>query len=236
MFATVERAASGYLLDINGARIWMDAGAGTWRKLLEYVDYRDLDGVLLTHRHPDHTTDVFQAFHARAYWVDEPLPSIPLWAPQETVDSVESYVEGTEGCFDLHPIAEGQAIEVAGARLSFVRMAHPPVTLGVRIEEGDNVAAYSADTGPNADFRALASGADLFICEATLQDSDDQWAGHLSASQAAALACRVGAGRLLLTHLPPRRDLALSLAQAKETDAECDVQLAEDGLRVEVGA
>lgn len=235
MFATVDRAASGYLVEINGSKIWMDAGSGTWQNLLRHVDYRDLDGVVLTHRHPDHTSDLFQAFHARTYWVDDPLDPIPLWAPQETIDSVESYVAGMEGCFDLRPVSEGTAIEVAGARLSFVRMAHPPVTLGVRIEEGDAVAAYSADTGAGADFEALASGADLFICEATFQSSDGEWEGHLSAAQAAELACRVAAGQLVLTHLPPQRDLARSLVEAKEAAGECDVRLAEDGLRLEVG-
>jgi ribonuclease BN (tRNA processing enzyme) len=235
MFATADRAASGYLLEINRAKIWMDAGSGTWQNLLRKIDYRDLDGVVLSHRHPDHTTDVFQAFHARAYWVDEPLAPIPLWAPQETIDHLVGYDGALEKCFELRPVSEGDCIEIEGARFYFVRMAHPPVTLGVRIEDDGSVAAYSADSGSEADFEALASGADLFICEATFQNSDGEWEGHLSASQAAAIACRVAAGRLVLTHLPPKRDLALSLAQAQETGCDCDLRLAEDGLRLDVG-
>ena len=234
MFATPQRAASGYLVEIDGAKIWMDAGSGTWQNLLRHVDYHKLDGVLLTHRHPDHTSDIFQAFHARTCWAHEPLEPIPLWAPQETIDHLVGYVGDLSNTFDVRPIGAGEPIEILGARLSFVRMAHPPVTLGVRIENDDRVAAYSADTGSDADFDALASDADLFVCEATFQSSDGEWEGHLSASQAAALACRAAAGRLVLTHLPPGRDLALSLAEAKEGAGECDVQLAEDGLRFEV--
>ena len=65
MYATPERACSGYLVEIDDQTLWLDAGAGTWRNLMRHTDFRDLSGVLLSHRHPDHTTDVFQADHAR---------------------------------------------------------------------------------------------------------------------------------------------------------------------------
>jgi ribonuclease BN (tRNA processing enzyme) len=65
VFATRDRACAGYLVDLGDAKIWMDAGAGTWRNLITQMDYTQLDGVLLSHRHPDHTSDVYQAYHAR---------------------------------------------------------------------------------------------------------------------------------------------------------------------------
>src|SRR5687767_4387787 len=94
MFATRERACSGYLLEIDGHHLWLDAGAGTWRNLLKHCAYQDLAGVILTHGHPDHTSDVFQAYHARNYGQAERLPTIPLWAPQDTVDKLVGYSEG----------------------------------------------------------------------------------------------------------------------------------------------
>jgi ribonuclease BN (tRNA processing enzyme) len=234
MFATPERACSGYLVEIGGARIWMDAGAGTWRNLLDHAHYRQIDAILLTHRHPDHVTDVFQAFHARLFGAPEVLPTIPLWAPQETVDALEGFDADLGETFEIRPVQEGAAVEFAGACLSFVRMAHPPVTLGVRIEHAGKVMSYSADSGPAADFGALAQGADLFICEATLQERDKAWEGHLSAAQAAAIASEVSAKKTVLTHLPPDRDLGLSFAEARRASDGGDVQLAADGLRLEL--
>jgi ribonuclease BN (tRNA processing enzyme) len=234
MYATPERACAGYLVDVDGTRLWMDAGSGTWQGLIDRVPFEALDGILLTHRHPDHTADVWMSYHARRWGSPEPLPSIPLWAPAETLERLLAYEEGLAESFELVGLEEGRDIAVGGARLSFVRMAHGPVTLGVRIALGDDVIAYSADSGPDADFDRLAGGAQVFLCEATLQDVDALFDAHLRASQAAEIAERVGAERLILTHLPPNRDLALSLAEAEKSSDAAKVQLAADGLRLEV--
>ncbi|MGH2729920.1 MAG: MBL fold metallo-hydrolase, partial [Actinomycetota bacterium] len=74
---------------------------------------------------------------------------------------------------------------------------------------------------------------DLFICEATFQDVDEPWEGHLSASQAGAISKSVGAKRLVLTHLPSDRDLDVTLAEVRSTCGEIPVELAEDGRRYE---
>jgi ribonuclease BN (tRNA processing enzyme) len=236
IYATRERACSGYLLEIGDRRVWLDAGAGTWRNLLRHIDYKDIDAVVLTHQHPDHTSDLFQAFHARNYGDKTPLPPIPLWAPGATLDALTAFTSSIEESFQLNKVAEGETIEFAEAAFSFTLMSHPVETLGVRVESGDAVLAYSADSGVSADFKSLASGADLFICEATFQDSDESWTGHMSASEAARIAAEVEAASLLLTHLPPGRDLGLSLAEAHAHGGGVPTQLADDGQKFEVGA
>jgi ribonuclease BN (tRNA processing enzyme) len=235
MFATPERACAGYLLELDGSTVLLDAGSGVWRNLLAHVHYHDVDGVILSHRHPDHVTDVFQMFHARLYGDPEALEPIPLWAPAETLERAISFIPDLEEAFELRAVADSEETDINGATAHFVRMAHPPETLGVRIYCDGAVLSYSADTGPDADFERLARGSHLFICEATFQDSDEEWAGHMSASQAGVVAEREGVGKLLLTHLRPGRDFGLSLAEAQRTAGDAEVQLAADGLRLEVG-
>jgi ribonuclease BN (tRNA processing enzyme) len=234
MYATTERAASGYFLETKNKRVWIDAGSGSWAHLQEYCDWRDLDAIVLSHRHPDHTTDVFQVFHARQYGDPEPKPRIPLYGPQETIDRLLTFVQEFGDSFDLNPIDPESVIEIGDARLSFVRMAHPAVTLGIRIENEGSVLAYSADTGASADFKALAHHANIFVCEATFQNSDDEWEGHLRASSAGQIAAEQGCDRLILTHLPPGRDLSASLEQAQSTATDVTVALAEDRMRLTV--
>jgi ribonuclease BN (tRNA processing enzyme) len=234
MYATPSNAASGYLIEFDDTRLWLDAGPGTWRHLLRHIDYTDLDGVVLTHRHPDHTTDVFQAFHARYYGGPDPLVPIPLWAPGETLERICGFDPDMTGSFKLEQLSAGQPLTLGSATLTFVSMVHPPETLGVRIEHEGAVFAYSADTGPTADFAALASDADLFICEATLQEEDGGWEGHMLASETGSAALSVGARRLLLTHLPPDRDWKHSLEQARAVAGDLPVDLAADDMTLEV--
>lgn len=234
MFQTLERACAGYLLHIDDHRIWLDAGAGTWLNLQRHLDYADIDGVLLTHAHPDHTTDVLQAYHARQYGQDEPLDVIPMWGPQSTLDRISAYSRGIEDAFELRPIDSNADLQLGSTRLTFVDMAHPEPTLGVRVSQNGVVAAFSSDTGVGADFDALASSADVFVCEATSQESDALWEGHLRASQAAEIAARVGVKKLVLTHLRPGRDHQQTLAEARGAAPGLDIELAQDGARLEV--
>lgn len=233
-FATIARACSGYLLEVDGHRLWLDAGPGTWRNLLALCGYDQVEGVVITHRHPDHAIDVFQMEHALLYGPRGPQPPMPLWAPAETLDALTGFKE--LDAFDTYPIAGGDSIELEGATLRFVSMAHPPETVGVRVETPDGVLAYSADSGEQADFGALAGGADLFVCEASNQDSDEIWEGHLRASQAGRIASEVAVRRLVLTHLPAERDLDLSLAEARAAAGDLPIDLAADGDVHEVGA
>lgn len=234
MFATAERACSGYLIQLDDTKVLMDCGAGAWRNLLHHTDPATLAGVILSHRHPDHVSDLFQVFHSRRYGGPEPMPEIPLWAPAETLDRLTGFAKELDQAFELHSVGPDDSIEVAAARFSFFSMAHPPETLGVRIERDGAVVAYTSDTGPGGDLNALASGASLFICEATLQGSDAEWEGHMTAAQAGAAASEAGVAKVLLTHLPPGKDVALSLQQARSTSGDAEVELAADGMNLEV--
>lgn len=234
MFATTERACAGYVVELGDKRIWMDAGTGTWRNLLHHMPYESIDGIMLTHRHPDHTSDVFQAFHARNYGQPDPLAPIPLWAPQETIDRIFGFARDLHESFELITVCGGETMEFDGATFTFVPMAHPPETVGIRVEYDGSVLAYSADTGPEANFEKLAGDADVFLCEATFQDHDELWEGHLSATQAGRIATEARVSKLLLTHLRPGRDAGVTLMEADKAVDGVAVQLASDGLRLEL--
>lgn len=234
MYSTRERACSGYLVCTATARIWVDAGGGTWRNLQGVCDQNELDAIVLSHRHPDHTIDIFQCFHWRRYGKPESMRKIPLLAPAETIERITSFSTELDESFDLQAVRAGESTKVDDVSLSFHEMAHPPETVGVRAEADGAVFGYSSDTGPEGDFEGLAAGAQLLICEATFQESDDEWEGHMTAAQAGKAAAAAGVDQLLLTHLPDGRDLQVSLEEARRTSGDIDVRLASDHLRLDL--
>lgn len=95
---------------------------------------------------------------------------------------------------------------------------------------------YSGDTRPNKELERLAEDADVLIHEATFDDSMAERAGedgHSTAGQAAELAKRAGAHKLLLTHISSRYpDPSILLDQAM--DVFPDTLIAEDLMELEV--
>ena len=93
---------------------------------------------------------------------------------------------------------------------------------------------FSGDTTACDSLTRAAEGADLLICEATYAE-DEQAAlaeerGHMTFSQAAALAAAAGVKRLWLSHYSQRIEdprACLGIASAIFSDAECG----EDGMR-----
>lgn len=233
-FATPERASAGYLVRTSNVAVWLDAGGGTFANLQRIIDHERVDAVVLSHRHPDHTVDVFLACHARLYGPGSPMDPIPIYAPGETIERLASFDDGIADGFSMREVDDGDEIDIGDVRFSFVRMVHPPVTLGTRIEADGASVAYTADTGvgdePDAKhLRRLASGVDLLIAEATHQASDRSWPeGHLKAGEAGWWAAELDAARLVLTHLPVGRNASASLEEARSFARGVPVELAED--------
>jgi ribonuclease BN (tRNA processing enzyme) len=94
-------------------------------------------------------------------------------------------------------------------------MAHSVPTIGVRVEAGGGVLAYSADTGPAEEIVELSRGADLLIAEATWQENGEARPPiHMTAREAGEVAERAGLGELMLTHIRPYLDRDRSREEA----------------------
>jgi ribonuclease BN (tRNA processing enzyme) len=88
-----------------------------------------------------------------------------------------------------------------------VRVEHPVAAYALRISHGDRSLVYSGDTAECAALTGLASGADLLLAEASFLEGEDNPPHlHMTGRQAARTAARAGAGRLVLTHIPPWHD------------------------------
>jgi ribonuclease BN (tRNA processing enzyme) len=215
-YAGADGACTGYLVQGGGVNLWLDAGPGTLANLQRHIDLDAVDGIVLTHAHPDHWVDVLP-YHNVVRYIRK-RSGVAVWSPRRVLELTEA-VGGRVGHeFDWQVVDERSRVELGGLRLSFSRTDHGPETLAVRIDEaGGSSFAFSADTGPAWSLSSLGSGIDVALVEATLRTEEEGTVQHLSARQAGRQAADAGVARLLLTHLPPGADAGEQLSDARTT-------------------
>jgi ribonuclease BN (tRNA processing enzyme) len=229
-------ACSGYLVQDTDTRVWIDAGSGTFSRLLEHCTPPELSAVLISHLHVDHWSDLPLALHTFHFAFERTSP-LPVYGPAgwpKAMGVVAEWAEEEDAPFTAFELREGEPIEIGSLTVSPIRVEHSDEldTFGFRISNGAATIAYSADSGPNGSLASIARDADLFLCEAGAP-GDVEMHMHLNGRQAGEIAARAGARRLLVTHLAPGTDRAQTLAQAGAAFMG-PLEIADEGLAVEI--
>ncbi|MGI8662896.1 MAG: MBL fold metallo-hydrolase [Acidimicrobiales bacterium] len=224
-------ACSGYLVSSGATNVWVDCGPGTLANLQEHVSLAELSGIVISHAHPDHWVELPVALNALRYYVER--RGVPLFTTGETLKGLEA-MKGAPvpETFAVHQITDGSSFDLDGLRFGCVVTDHPVETLSMRIEGGGRSIGYSADTGPGWHLASL-DDVDLAVVEATLREGQSGLAPHLTTTEAGQLAHAAGAGRLVITHLPPGADAAASRDEAAVAYG-ADVLVATTHLRIDI--
>ncbi len=234
-----DSATSGYLVQHDGFNLWVEAGTGTLANLQRHIALPEIQGILISHEHPDHFVDLYPCFYA---WHYGKLgdPGLPVFVPTDFTRKMAELVAidsrvVMRTAFAFSEIAPGEAFEIGPFRVKTEPMVHLGLpALGFRIQADGAVLAYTGDTGPTHHVEDLARDADVLLSEATWQDRDDLMPFHLSSRQAAIHARAAGVGRLVLTHIWPTLDRGVSTAQAAE-EYDGPIDAAIEGMRLRVG-
>ncbi|MCM3884461.1 MBL fold metallo-hydrolase [Frankia sp. R82] len=231
-------ACSSYLVEADGFRLVVDAGNGSMGELQRHCDLRDIDAVLLSHLHGDHCLDLVANSYARRYHPEGMPPKLPVYGPINTQERLCGAFEkrpedSLADIYDFRTIGAG-CLHIGPYRIDLTRVAHPVEAYGVRITTGDKVLTYSGDTGACDRLVRLARDSDLFLCEASFLDDEDNPPDlHLTGREAGEHAQRADVGHLVLTHLVPWGNAARS---REEADAAFDgaLTVASPGATFEV--
>jgi ribonuclease BN (tRNA processing enzyme) len=261
-----RRASSGYLVWQDGhARILVDMGPGSMLRFEQSgARVEDLDLILLTHLHVDHSADL-PALIKAAYFTDRSR-DLPLYGPsgnalmpdtqafaqalfgeaQGAFRYLSGYLAGDEA-FRLVPHSvpvEGGATQHLSVgkdyRISAVAVHHGPIpALAWRIEIGQRALVFSGDMNGNYhSLPRLAAGADLLVAHHAIPEGATGAARelHMPPSVIGEIAAEAKVKRLVLSHRMQR-----TLGREKESEREIrkryagPLAFAEDGQCFSLG-
>lgn len=228
-------ACSGYLIEEDGFHILLDCGNGVLSRLQHYLPFWELDGVIVSHLHSDHISDLMIMRYGLIFaqgrnFRREPLS---LYAPPDPAGEYARLIY--KEAYNLQPLHESQILNLGPFTVRFAKTVHSMPCFAVRLESSRGVLVYSGDTEFYQGLSDFAVEADIFICEANLQNEDmgSNPGNHLSAYQAAVLAKGAGVKRLLLTHHHAEKDIKVGLAEAGEVYPAAEAAV--EGGRYPVG-
>jgi ribonuclease BN (tRNA processing enzyme) len=225
-------------VEAEGFRVLLDLGSGALGPLQRHCAIGELDAVLLSHLHADHCMDVLPLYVARTYDPRTTHDRLPIHGPTGAgAHLARAYGRceepGLSGAFDFVDIQAGTR-QIGPLSVTVARTAHPVETWAMRIEHGGRALVYSGDSGPCDQLVDLAAGAELFLCEASFREGDDNPPDvHLTGREAGHLAARAAVDRLVITHVPPWHDAGQARMEARSSYNGA-VELARSGASYEI--
>ena len=233
-----DSPASCYLLEAEdeAGRAWrvlLELGNGALGALHNYIDPLTVDGVLVSHLHPDHCLDLCGYYVMRKYHPQGPQPRIPVWGPAGTADRMaraydlpldpgmreEFDFREYDGKFDLGPFTV-EPIEVDHP-VRRLRAADHRRRRDVRLQRRHRRRA-----------RAWTGWRPTYRCCSRRRRSGRRRQPAPPAPHRHRLRrrspTRGGVGRLVVTHVPPWHDKEVALAEAAAA-YDGDVELARPG-------
>ncbi len=231
-------------MKIGATNLLFDSGPGTMRRLLEAgVDIFELDYILYSHFHPDHSAELVPLIFATKY-PDSSRRQSPL-----TVIAGKGLLHFFAGLKAVY----GNWIELAYDKLKFLELdkssvdyrkirsftiqsapvVHNPESIAYRVTSADGKSVvYSGDTDYSENLVELAKDADLLICESAVPEHK-QVTGHLTPVLAGEIASRAGVRKLVLTHFYPDCE-DVDIEQECRQTYDGPLLMAEDLMRIEV--
>ncbi len=205
------------LLSCEGSSVLVDCSSN----LQEAVAKDDFKAVVLTHSHVDHLYGFPSLIHQ--LWLKGRKDALDVYAKPETQKVLSALLDAfhlreKKGMFDI-ALKFSPSFSTSGLEVEFFGTDHAPGSIGVVFSKDGKKVVYTSDTRPIANPQHILVGADLLITEASGLSDDIEVLvkkGHQGGAEAAELAIKTKAGRLLLVHLPCKENMRDAIeAQAR---------------------
>jgi ribonuclease BN (tRNA processing enzyme) len=241
------QGSSSYLLEGERTKLLLDCGSNTLLELRKHVEINEIDAILVSHVHSDHTLDLVPYRYGLKYAPGLTSRNVALWMPPDGIAFLDRlgdvYALGGEpsegffaDAFEISEYSEDVPLDIGEFRIEFHRTRHPVPCWAQRITCEDKTLVYMADTGWQDNLVDIARGADVLISEGTMlasnDNSDIERTFHITAREAGVLATAANAKHLILVHLWSTLGFERYCAEARST-FDGPFNLARPGLVVE---
>lgn len=220
-FAPYKGACNGYLLENNNIKIMIDIGNGSFANLQKFINYKELDALIITHFHGDHYSDFEMLRKAFSLANDSGERKNPLivFAPGE--DPNFAKIAAYTDLFALIPIEESLEKDqrFGDMVVRFFKTDHTIPCYGVKAKKGRKKISYTSDTAFSENVAQEVMNSDYLFAEASLLEKDKERTinGHMTAKEAGQLGEIARVKKLVLTHLNPEYNLNLLKREAEIT-------------------
>jgi len=222
------------VLDAGDLKILIDcSGSPSSRVVQAGLNFTDLDGLIVTHHHPDHIYGV--PILLMNLWLLGRRASFPIYGPAKTLQVIQKMIDLYEWetwpdflrvDFNEVPLLPGtHVVSNHFVSIEASPVAHMIPTIGLRMtnHQTGQVLVYTSDTMRDPEVVNLARDADILIHEAT-----GEYYGHSTGADAAHDALEANARQLVLIHYPSVRGDPDAILEEAKAIFQGPVELAED--------
>lgn len=230
-YPAMNSATSGYLVEEGETKVLLDCGSGVLSKLQNYIELKELDGVVISHYHTDHDADLgcLQYAVMLDLLMSKRMKPFTAWGPGK--ESCLTYKEFCKGISYL----TNHCFQIGDLQFSVCEVEHEITSYAIKVTgKSGEVLVYSGDTNDCEALKGFAGGADWFLCESSVYacQRGSVW-GHLSSVEAGEIARQAGVKNLCLTHFPHYGDID-SLKKEAGTAYQGNIILAKPGMCIDI--
>lgn len=227
------RHSGGFWLNLDGVNILHDPGPGSLVMVhkLKLVP-RNLDAIILSHRHIDHSNDINVMTEAMTGGGFQPRGM--LIVPPDCLNSDPVVLQYVRPFVGISEITEGMKLKVRDINLDFpIKTRHPVETFGTIYEFSSGRLGYLPDTEYFPELAEAYRGVDCLIINVVRMKSDNRMM-HLNMAEAKDLINKIRPKKAILTHFGLQVLKASPELQAKliMESTGIEVVAANDGMQI----
>ena len=203
---TQFRATGGFIVEMDGEMIHVDPGPGALvRAAQNKINLRKLTGIIITHTHPDHSTDAEVVTEAMTLGTKKKR-GILIGNEYTFKSSIKGHYVPVFCKYHLnalekyHSLKPGQSANIGNVKISAVKTKHrDSKAIGI-IFEGSEKIGYTSDTEYFKGLEDYYRGCDYLIVNC-LRPRNDGWPDHMNINDAEKLIRNVKPKVAIITHV-----------------------------------